>query len=55
MSGLLGDNLDIFFPKLNGHLNLVKFSDIAVRYLQGLGYEPYECDSEEEARNVAKN
>lgn len=50
MSGLLGDNRDIFFPKLSEHLDLVKFSDIAVRYLQGLGYEPYECDSEEEAR-----
>lgn len=49
-SGLLGDNRDIFFPKLSEHLDLVKFSDIAVRYLQGLGYEPYECDSEEEAR-----
>ena len=50
MSGLMGDNRDIFFPKLSEHLDLVKFSDIAVRYLQGLGYEPYECDSEEEAR-----
>lgn len=50
MSGLLGDNRDIFFPKLSEHLDLVKFSDIAMRYLEGLGYEPYECDSEEEAR-----
>ena len=50
MSGLLGDNRNIFFPKLSEHLDLVKFSDIAVRYLQALGYEPYECDSEEEAR-----
>ena len=50
MSGLLGDNRDIFFPKLSEHLDLVKFSDIAMRYLESLGYEPYECDSEEEAR-----
>lgn len=50
MSGLLGDNRDIFFPKLSEQLDLVRFSDVAVRYLQGLGYEPYECDSEEEAR-----
>ena len=50
MSGLLGDNRDIFFPKLSEHLDLVKFSDIAVRYLHALGYEPYECDSEKEAR-----
>lgn len=55
MSGLLGDNRDIFFPKLSEHLDLVRFSDIAVRYLQGLGYEPYECDSEEEARGRSKD
>ena len=50
MSGLLGNNRDIFFPKLSEHLDLVRFSDIAVRYLQHLGYEPHECDSEQEAR-----
>ena len=54
MSGLLGDNRDIFFPKLSEQLDLVKFSDIAVRYLHGLGYEPCECDSEEEARARSK-
>ena len=26
------------------------FSDLACRYLENLGYEPVECDSEEEAR-----
>jgi hypothetical protein len=31
-------------------LELQRFSDIATRYLQALGYEPYECASEEEAR-----
>jgi len=50
LSGLLGDNRDIFFPKLSEQLNLVKFSDIAVRYIQALDFEPFECDSEEEAR-----
>lgn len=53
MSGLLGNNRDIFFPKLSEQLDLVRFSDIAVRYLQGLGFEPYECASEEEARGRA--
>lgn len=53
MSGLLGDNRDIFFPKLGEQLDLVRFSDIAVRYLQGLGFEPYECHSEHEARDRA--
>ncbi|MDB2616547.1 UDP-N-acetylglucosamine 4,6-dehydratase [Luminiphilus sp.] len=53
MSGLLGDNRDIFFPKLSEQLDLVRFSDIAARYLQGLGFEPYECHSEHEARERA--
>ena len=53
MSGLLGENRDIFFPKLSEQLDLVRFSDIAVRYLQNLGFEPYECHSEHEARNRA--
>ncbi|WP_376696589.1 UDP-N-acetylglucosamine 4,6-dehydratase [Wenzhouxiangella sp. EGI_FJ10305] len=49
-SCLLGENRDIFFPKLSEALHLTRFSDIAVRYLQNLGYEPHECDSEDEAR-----
>ncbi|MEN5062178.1 UDP-N-acetylglucosamine 4,6-dehydratase [Luteimonas sp. TWI1416] len=49
-SCLLGDNRDIFFPKLSEQLDLTRFSDIAVRYLQSLGFEPYACDSEDEAR-----
>ena len=53
MSGLLGDNRDIFFPKLNQQLDLITFSDIAERYLSDLGYEPYFCKSEDEARNSA--
>ncbi|WP_395007854.1 UDP-N-acetylglucosamine 4,6-dehydratase, partial [Undibacterium sp.] len=50
MSCLMGNNRDIFFPKLSEVLNLTKFSDIAVRYLEQLGFSPFECDSEEEAR-----
>lgn len=50
MSCLLGENRDLFFPKLDEDLNLITFSDIAVRYLRRLGYEPVECASEEEAR-----
>lgn len=53
MSCLLGENRDIFFPKLSEHLHLTTFSDIAVRYLNGLGYEPHECASEDEARERA--
>lgn len=52
-SCLLGENRDIFFPKLSEQLDLTRFSDIAVRYLQALGFEPFECASEEEARDRA--
>ena len=53
LSCLLGENRDIFFPKLSEHLHLTTFSDIAVRYLNELGFEPYECASEDEARDRA--
>ena len=53
LSGLLGKNRDIYFPKLNENLHLIKFSDIAIKYLEELGFTPYECQSEEEARNRA--
>ena len=51
LSGLLGANRDIFFPKLSEKLHLITFSEIAVRYLRERGYEPYECASEDEARD----
>jgi len=54
LSGLLGGNRDIFFPKLSEKLHLITFSEIAVRYLRELGYEPYECESEDEARDRAE-
>lgn len=50
MSCLLGQNRDIFFPKLSEQLHLTTFSDIAERYINNLGYEPYHCSSEQEAR-----
>ncbi|MDC1348848.1 UDP-N-acetylglucosamine 4,6-dehydratase [Amylibacter sp.] len=51
MSCLLGENRDIFFPKLSEQLHLTTFSDIAERYIQNLGYKPYHCLTEEEARD----
>jgi FlaA1/EpsC-like NDP-sugar epimerase len=50
LSCLLGDNRDIYFPKLNNDLNLITFSDIATRFLEQMGYEATPCDSEDEAR-----
>ena len=55
LSGLLGENRDIFFPKLSEKLHLITFSEIAVRYLRERGYEPYECESEDEARDRAED
>lgn len=51
MSALIGGNRDIFFPKLSEKLHLTTFSWIAQKYLSQLGYEPYECESEGEARD----
>jgi NADPH:quinone reductase-like Zn-dependent oxidoreductase len=50
MSCLLGENRDIFFPKLDYNFNLITFSEIAERYLESLGYEPVQCEIEDEAR-----
>ena len=50
LSCLLGENRDIFFPKLSEKLNLITFPEIARKYLDELGYDAFECDSEDEAR-----
>ncbi len=52
-SCLLGENRDVFFPKLSEQLDLTRFSDIAVRYLAQLGFDAHECASEDEARGRA--
>jgi len=54
MSSLLGENRDIFFPKLSEKLHLISFADIAIKYLEKIGYEPYLCSSEDEARELAR-
>ena len=51
LSCLLGDNRDIFFPKLSEELNLITFSDIAVKFLESKGYEAVPCKTEDEARS----
>ncbi|HRO75141.1 MAG TPA: UDP-N-acetylglucosamine 4,6-dehydratase [Crocinitomicaceae bacterium] len=50
MSCIFGKNRDVFFPKLSEALHLITFSEIAVKYLHQLGYEPYLCETEDEAR-----
>jgi hypothetical protein len=55
MSCIFGENRDIFFPKLSEDLHLISFADIAVKYLQAKGYEPYLCKDEDEARDFFKS
>ena len=54
MSCIFGENRDIFFPKLSEDLHLITFADIAVKYLAQIGYEPYLCSTEDEARELIK-
>jgi FlaA1/EpsC-like NDP-sugar epimerase len=50
MSCIFGENRDIFFPKLSESLHLITFADIAVKYLNELGYQPFLCKDEDETR-----
>ena len=54
MSCLFGKNRDIFFPKLSEQLHLTTFSSIAERYIKNLGFEPYHCSTEQEARDRSR-
>lgn len=50
ISCLLGENRDIFFPKLDEKAHLITFAEIAQNYLLARGYQARQCSSEEEAR-----
>jgi FlaA1/EpsC-like NDP-sugar epimerase len=54
MSTIFGENRDIFFPKFSESLHLITFSEIAIRYLKAIGFEPYLCKTEDEAREMAQ-
>ena len=53
LSGLFGKNRETFFPKLSQELDLLTFSDIAVRFLNAQGYETVLCKTEAEARELS--
>jgi UDP-N-acetylglucosamine 4,6-dehydratase len=55
MSCIFGENRDIFFPKLSENLHLITFAEIAEKYLEQKGLEPYLCQTEEEARTFFNN
>ena len=52
MSCILGENRDIFFPKLSQELHLTSFSDLAIEYLRGKGFTAHICKTEDEARRL---
>ncbi len=52
MSCIFGENRDIFFPKLSEHLHLITFAEIAEKYLAEIGYQPFVCQDEDEARSL---
>ena len=55
MSCIFGENRDIFFPKPNKLLTLIKFSDIVKKYLKERGMNPILCNTEDEARKLSEN
>lgn len=55
MACLLGENRDIFFPKLSEELQLETFSRIAERYIYDRGFQPFRCATEQEARDRAED
>lgn len=50
MSGLLGSSNEIYFPN-NQQLKPTSFASIAINFLESRGFEVFECESEDEARN----
>jgi FlaA1/EpsC-like NDP-sugar epimerase len=51
---ILGKSGEIYFPKLQPE-QMLTFAEIATAFLKNLGYNAVECQSEEEARQMAKN
>ena len=51
----LGNNRELFVPRLNPTEDLKTFSDIAQLFLQSKGYQPKIFSSEEEARHFARH
>jgi len=54
MSCLLGENRDLFYPKLVEQFQLTRFDTICKKFLEQLGLEPVACETEEEARSLVE-
>ena len=55
LSTFLGEDSDIFFPAHSYKIKLIKFYDLAYQYINDLGYEVFECESENQARSEASS
>ncbi len=53
LSCFLGKKGDTFFPKLEQSLNEETFANIARNFLKQNGFDPFECESEEQAKSKA--
>ena len=53
MAAVLGENNEIFFPKLNVEEHTLGFLEICEKFLRLKGFIPIHCDSEEDARELA--
>lgn len=53
LAAFLGDNREVFVPKLDPDVNLLTFAEIAEIYLDSIGLRPLLCATEEEARRRA--
>lgn len=54
-SALFADSNEIFFPKPSSELSTISFSQVAENFLRSNGLEPIKCNSEQEARDAAKD
>lgn len=52
LSCILGENRDIFFPKLSKNLALITFVEIAEKFLEANGFQVHECKNEDDARRL---
>lgn len=55
LAGFLGGNREIFVPRLDPATNLLTFAEIAELYLESIGFHPFECSTEAEAKRRAQN
>lgn len=54
MSCFAGGNREIYVPRMKPNKDLMTFSEIAEMVLKSYQFEPYHCDSEEEALEMAQ-